>query len=194
MPDLSTARATAVPPIALNAASQTTLIAAPPATRLLLRGGDAIATTGAVLGMALPTVPCRSAVSGARAALWLGPDEWLLIASEAETVTLETQLSTALAGVPHALVDISHRQTAVLIDGAAAATILNAGVPLDLALSAFPVGMVTRTIFEKTEIVLWRTAAESFRVEVWRSFAPYLVELLGIVRDEEVALRSAGLG
>ena len=55
---------------------------------------------------------------------------------------------------------------------------LNAGCPLDLGLKAFPVGMATRTLFDKAEIVLWRRAQETFQVEVWRSFAPYLVAAL----------------
>jgi sarcosine oxidase subunit gamma len=38
--------------------------------------------------------------------------------------------------------------------------------------------MATRTIYDKAEIVLWRRAADSFQVEIWRSFAPYLVAAL----------------
>ncbi len=38
--------------------------------------------------------------------------------------------------------------------------------------------MCTRTIFAKAEIVLWRTAPDAFRIEVWRSFAPYVLGLL----------------
>ena len=38
--------------------------------------------------------------------------------------------------------------------------------------------MCTRTVFAKAEIVLWRTAADTFRVEVWRSFADYVVGML----------------
>ncbi len=55
---------------------------------------------------------------------------------------------------------------------------LSAGCPLDLRVSAFPVGMATRTIFDKAEIVLWRREERAFRVEVWRSFAAYLVAAL----------------
>lgn len=44
--------------------------------------------------------------------------------------------------------------------------------------SAFPVGMCTRTLLGKAEIVLWRTAPEVFRIEVWRSFAAYLSAFL----------------
>ena len=52
-------------------------------------------------------------------------------------------------------------------------------MPLDLDQAAFPVGMCTRTLFGKAEIVLWRKADDAFRVEVWRSFAPYVLGCLG---------------
>jgi len=35
--------------------------------------------------------------------------------------------------------------------------------------------MCTRTLFGKAEIVLWRTTPDTFRIEVWRSFAPYVL-------------------
>jgi sarcosine oxidase subunit gamma len=76
------------------------------------------------------------------------------------------------------LVDISHRQTALEISGANAATILAGACPLDLDLRQFPVHMCTRTVLAKAEIVLWRTAEEIFHVEVWRSFQRYTEELL----------------
>jgi sarcosine oxidase subunit gamma len=38
--------------------------------------------------------------------------------------------------------------------------------------------MCTRTVFEKAEIVLWRTETFVFRIEVWRSFVPYVHALL----------------
>ena len=152
--------------------------AAPSIGRFIYRGRDGLATVSTAFGVALPTIPCRAVVDGNHAALWLGPDEWLLLTPESETATVQQSLETALAGTAHSLVDISHRQTGLRLDGPGAAALLNAGCPLDLSLAAFPAGMVTRTIFEKAEIVLWRTAPESFRLEVWRSFAPYVLALL----------------
>jgi sarcosine oxidase subunit gamma len=38
--------------------------------------------------------------------------------------------------------------------------------------------MCTRTILAKAEIVLWRTDGDTFRIEVARSFAPYIVAFL----------------
>ena len=61
---------------------------------------------------------------------------------------------------------------------------LNAGCPLDLDLAEFPVGMCTRTVFAKADIVLWRTRADAFHLEVWRSFAGYVAGLLAEIATE----------
>jgi sarcosine oxidase subunit gamma len=188
MLDLSNVRVTPIADLAPAAGSAVTLAAAPPAARFILRGADAVNDASKAFGVALPTVPCRVATNGERAALWLGPDEWLLIASEADTAAVQQALSAALARVAHALVDVSHRQTALIVEGIGTATLLNAGTPLDLTIGSFPVGMVTRTIFDKAEIVLWRSGVESFRVEVWRSFAPYVRALLEAARSDDAAL------
>jgi sarcosine oxidase, subunit gamma len=143
-----------------------------PAARLSLRGGPEVrAASGAALGFELPASACRASLANSRAALWLGPDEWLLLAEDGEEWAA---LRAALAQVPHSLVDVSHRQTALAVCGADAPTLLAAGCPLDLDPQAFPVGMCTRTVLAKAQIVLWRTAPETFHLEVWRSFALYV--------------------
>ena len=139
---------------------------APVLHRLALRGDPA--ALGAAFGIALPTTPCRSATVDGRAALWLGPDEWLLL-SPNRLDPVEVPGGAA--------VDVSHRQLGLLLDGHAAADTLAAGCPLDLHPSAFPPGMCTRTVFGKAEIVLWRTEA-GFHLEVWRSFAAYVCALM----------------
>ncbi len=162
-------------------------VALPFAARWILRGGaDVAAPVGAAFGATPPSAPLRAESAGPRAALWLGPDEWLLVAEDAPQ-ELGSALEAALTGVPHALVDVSHRQSAIDVSGAAAARLLNAGVPLDLDLAAFPVGMVARTLLLKAEIVLWRRGAEYFRVETARSFAPYVAAVLAAsARDQEL--------
>jgi sarcosine oxidase subunit gamma len=150
----------------------------PFATRFILRGGEDIAgPVGAAFGVAPPARPLASASEGPRAALWLGPDEWLLIAED-EPEGLFEKLEAALAGVFHALIDVSHRQTGLEVAGPGAERLLSAGVPLDLDLKAFPVGMVTRTLLLKAEITLWRREVDRFRLEVGRSFAPYVAAAL----------------
>ncbi len=151
----------------------------PAAARYSLRGvADARAAAGRAFGVDLPTTACRAATAGARSALWLGPDEHLLIGPELEAAAIAATLGTALAGIPHSLVDISHRQVSFTVHGPHAEWLLSHGCPLDLDVAEFPVGMCTRTVFVKAEILLWRTAADAFRIEVWRSFADYVLGLL----------------
>ena len=160
----------------------------PPATRLIFCGDEA-AERALVTALGLPGCAgvCAAASSAARSMLWLGPDERLLLAPAAERLALMADIEAALAGHAHSLVDVSQRQIAFELQGPAAARLLNSQCPLDLAPAAFPVGMCTRTIYSKAEIVLWRTAPEVFHVEVWRSFADYVVTLLQSVAGESGA-------
>jgi sarcosine oxidase subunit gamma len=151
----------------------------PSAARFLLRGSpSAVARVRERFGAPPPITPRRANESGARAALWLGPDEWLLIAEGEAPEALGPTLEGALAAEPHSLVDISQRQLGLELSGSLAARALNAGCPLDLSLGAFPVGDATRTMLAKAEIVLWRKGPQQFHVEVWRSFADYAVAFL----------------
>jgi sarcosine oxidase, subunit gamma len=164
-----------------------------PATRYILRGGPQVmSAAGSALGLDISQVACRAAMNGDQAAaLWLGPDEQLLLGPDG--TDLSATLAPALRDLPHSLVDVSHRQIALEVSGPHAAAVLNAGCPLDLDLSAFPVGMCTRTVFAKAEIVLWRTSEDVFHVEVWRSFASYVTEFLAEVA-REVAFLTPNLG
>jgi sarcosine oxidase subunit gamma len=149
-----------------------------PATRYILRGAEGVMTAaGKELALTLAAAPCRASLGGSYAALWLGPDERLLLAAASDT-TLGVRLERCLRELPHSLVDVSHRQTAFEVSGPQTLTLLAAGIALDLAAHAFPVGMCTRTMLAKSEIVLWRTAEQCFRIEVWRSFAAYVSRFL----------------
>jgi len=165
--------------LTLPAGDRFALAETPAAARFLFRGGEsARAAWSAAFGADLPAGLGLAGERKRRAALWLGPDEWLLIAEGADAASLGAELGRVLGPSPHSLVDVSHRQVGLLVSGPVAARALSAGCPLDLYLAAFPVGMATRTIFDKAEIVLWRRGAPAFHVEVWRSFAPYLVAAL----------------
>lgn len=165
-----------------------TLAAAPPAARFVFRGGAAaLACADAGFGVALPRVAGRAATAGARAALWLGPDEWLLLAPRADAARIAQDLAAALGDTPHALVEIGDRQTGLRLEGPRAATILAAGCPLDLDPARFPVDSCTRTLFAKAEIVLWRIAEAAFHVELRRSFAAYGWDALAEAAREHCA-------
>ncbi|MDH4261312.1 MAG: sarcosine oxidase subunit gamma [Gammaproteobacteria bacterium] len=146
-----------------------------PAMRLVLQGGPkARAAAGEAFGVALPEIPCRANSLEYRAALWLGPDEQLLLAPAEDAPILVAGLEAALTDIAHSLVDVSQRQITLQVSGPHASAILNAGCPLDLDPAEFPPGMCTRTLLGKADIILWRTGAAEYRLEVWRSFSDYV--------------------
>ena len=154
---------------------------AAPATRLSLRAKpDAVKALSVALGLALPVKPKTSASAKGRHALWLGPDEWLII----DETEADLMAAVASSGVLHSATDVSHRNTAILVTGRGAATAINGGCPQDLSLAVFPVGASSRTVCGKAEIVLLRTAEDAFRVECWRSFSPYVSGLLSEAAED----------
>jgi sarcosine oxidase, subunit gamma len=157
----------------------------PALARFNLRGDlGSLANALSSANVPISRTACRAVEGELCAALWLGPDEQLLLAPDQHSAQLAQVLQASLANIPHSLVDVSHRQTAFEVTGPNARLLLNAGCPLDLRDAAFPLGMCTRTLFEKSEIVLWRTAPDTFHIEVWRSFAPYVTGLLAEVARE----------
>jgi sarcosine oxidase subunit gamma len=161
------------------------LSVAPPRAKFALRcRADAVAATGRAFGIVLPHEACRATVMEDGAALWLGPDEWLLFAAEGDADATAGQLATALGGTHHSLVDVSHRSCGFTVHGELAATVINHGCPLDLSHASFAVGMCTRTLFEKAEIILWRVDEHTYHVEIERSFAPYVWNMLVEAREE----------
>lgn len=151
--------------------------------RWTLRGSDeALTQFCSVLNLARPE-RLRATVNGQRAALWLGPDE-ILAFTEAGAVPLLNYGQ----GVDGAVVAVGDKFAGLRLDGPKVEAVLAAHCPQDVSLASFPVGKVSRTLYAKAEIVLWRTAASSFRVEVVRSFLPYVVAVMSMAAQDIAAL------
>jgi sarcosine oxidase subunit gamma len=131
-----------------------------PLARYSLRGRDPSAL-GKLVGRKLPAR--IGATEGDVSCL--GPDEWLLRAAEG------TSLPDGF-GMAVSVVEVSARAVTLVVEGPRAEQVLQAGCPRDLG--KFAVGEARRTLFEGVEMVLLRTAAERFEVDVWRSFAAHL--------------------
>jgi sarcosine oxidase subunit gamma len=138
-------------------------------------------------GAGLPGEPLGAHAEAGRAALRLGPDEWLLLSNDPGAADDLWKLCPSL---PLSLVDISHRQLSFSVTGERSVEVIGAGCPLDLSEGAFPPGRATRTLYGKAEIVLWRLHATSWRIEVWRSFTDYLLRRVrGAAADRQDGLR-----
>lgn len=168
-----TAMATRLEPLAgrLYANNGVSLTPAPAATRISLRVRDeGKAAAKRILGFALPEKPKSSTVKGDVHCLWIGPDEWLVLDVDGSDLA---DKFASLGNDKLSAVDVSHRNTAITVSGSKAADALNSGCPQDLSLEVFPAGAASRTMLGKCEIILYRTAEDTFRIEVWRSFSDY---------------------
>ena len=96
-------------------------------------------------------------------AIWLGPDEWLVLGGREEDY----------ADQP-AAVDVSANRVCLELAGDGAADVLARGCALDLHPSVFPPGRCAQTLVARAQVILYRTDEHTFRLLVRPSFADYL--------------------
>jgi len=137
------------------------------------------AATG--LGSQLPATINTSSI-GDKTALCLGPDEWYLLAPEPGVNALVKSFEQACAKQHYSLVDVSHRNVGIELAGPRAGRVLASGCPLDL--EAMADGACTRTVFDRAEIIMIKYTSEHYRLEIARSFAPFVWDFLVAIARE----------
>ncbi len=130
-----------------------------------------------LLPFALPLEPNTVAEGAGLSALWLGPDEWLLVVRSRPVADVIGEVEGALARVHHSVVDVSANRVAIELTGPARLDLLAAGCGLDLHPRAWSAGWCAQTLLARVPVILWETDA-STRVLVRPSFAGYLVDWL----------------
>jgi sarcosine oxidase subunit gamma len=96
-------------------------------------------------------------------ALWLGPDEWLVLSGREEDYTDRP-----------AAVDVSANRVCLELAGESAADVLARGCALDLHPSVFPPGRCAQTLLARAQVILYRTDEHAFRLLVRPSLADYV--------------------
>jgi sarcosine oxidase, subunit gamma len=151
-----------------------TLAALPFRGKLIVRGDEKACARASIAPGCELSGALRGVSGGGVEAFWLGPDEWLVLVGAGEAGRTAATVREALAGLDHAVVDVSDRFVGISVEGEHARDVLNAGVPLDLHPRAFPPGMVARTVLAKAPVVLRRPAErELFELYLNVSLAPY---------------------
>jgi sarcosine oxidase, subunit gamma len=126
------------------------------------------------LGFDLPLLPNTTVSAGDRTALWLGPDEWLIVGAA-------SQAGVIRMGLPGSgsVVDVSANRTAISVQGTAARELLAFGCAIDLDARAFGPGRCAQTMLAKAQVIIQHLAAgPTFIVYVRASFATYLADWL----------------
>lgn len=129
----------------------------------------------AVLGASLPTEPNTAVEGDGMGALWLGPDEWLLITPPKMESHLMECLRKALAGIFSAVTDVSGGQTVISVQGPHARDVLTKGCSLDIHPRVFGSGHCAQTLLASVPVTIRQVDERpSFDLIVRRSFAEYL--------------------
>jgi sarcosine oxidase subunit gamma len=127
------------------------------------------------LGAALDT--------GGHGALWMAPDELLLLVPDA-TATV-AGLQAALNGLPHLAADVSDARVGFRLTGPGARAVLARLTPADLSAPGFGPGQVRRTRLAQVACAVWMPGSAHLDLVVMRSVAAYASGLLdGAVRSE----------
>jgi sarcosine oxidase subunit gamma len=133
-----------------------------------------------VLGGPLPTVPCTTSRVGELEVLWLGPDEWLVLAPQGREKSLAHALREAIGSYDGAVTDVSAQRVALELTGTHVRDVLARGCSIDLHPKVTPMGSCVQTWLGRTGVVIvvHDSSASDFVVLVPTSFADYLVSWL----------------
>jgi sarcosine oxidase subunit gamma len=140
-----------------------------------LRVDEATVRAAALL---LPFAPNTALRHELRAALWLGPDEWLVVGPDGTAASIVDELRRALGEAHASIVDVSANRAVLDLSGPGALDVLATGSPLDLHPRSWRPGMCAQTLFDRTPILLEHLPGGGTRLSVRPSFADDLVDRL----------------
>lgn len=107
-------------------------------------------------------------------ALWLGPDQWLLVCDSKSAKELIVSVDDALSNQLYTATELSGALDYFELAGRGARTMLSMGCGLNLDLNAFSRGQCARTRFASVPLVIAATGQDQFDLYVDRSYSHYL--------------------
>lgn len=131
----------------------------------------------AVAGVDVPAQR-RIAMSGAKGAGWMSPDELLILVPYSEARATVEALSQALDGEHHLVADVSDARAMFRVKGAKADQVLMKLCPVDLPTLAE--GELRRTRAAQVAAALWKSGDDEFTLVSFRSVAGYVFGALEV--------------
>ena len=163
-----------------------------PRGQVTLKGDLAGARTADLVrelaGVAVPGT-WQIARQGDRAAVWMAPDELLLLLPHSQAGQAVARAGEVLAAHHHLALDMSDARCVLRLTGPLVGEVLAKGAPCDISDRAFPPGSARRTHLGGIAVVFWRLDAETWEIAAFRSHARHLIAWL-----EDAARPGAEIG
>ncbi len=137
-----------------------------------------MATAKSVLGFDLPKTPRTSNAWGDVKALWLSPDQWLVLCPRDKTAALLESLNAALIKIYSLCVDVSDMRAIIRLTGEGVHEILMKGCSLDFFSDEYAAGTVRRVRFAEIAALINIVEANTIDLYVFVSYAEYAWEFL----------------
>ena len=131
-----------------------------------------------VLGFDLPKVPRTSAGFGDIKALWLSPDQWLILCNGDKANALHAELVKELGNTHSLAVNVSDMRAIIRLEGEHARTTVMKGTSIDLTHGDYPASSVRRMKFAEIAALLHIVEDSVIDIYVFRSFADYTWDFL----------------
>ena len=157
-----------------------------PIMKLIIRGKtkDFITAIGKNLNMILPTEANTSTSGETLTALWLSPDEWMVISNKTVKEDIDTykvendlinNISKANLG---AVTDVSDQFVMINIKGSKVFDLLTTGSPFNFNEFKNKKGSVVQTILSHIDVIIHLTEISNVNLLVRRSFSEHLYSWL----------------
>ena len=119
---------------------------------------------------------CTATQSADTAALWVGPDRWLIV--EKENRDLDATIRSAVSAEVAAITDQSHSRCVIRLTGSEARNVLRKGTTLDLDPAYFKPGEARTTSLFHMNGLIHCLGEDSFDIYVARSFGQSFFEVI----------------
>lgn len=155
---------------------------------------EAVRAVESTLGIALPGPLSSARTASGATAVWLGPDEWLLL-SPPDGTALDADGIRVAAGEGGAVVDQSGQRLSLRLRGDVAG-LLAKGTSLDLRPRAFGPDAAVQTLLAQAIVIVIARSADVRDVElvVRTSFARYVADWLLDALHDPLAVPAPGDG
>jgi sarcosine oxidase, subunit gamma len=137
-----------------------------------------LAAAKSALGFDLPKAPRTSNRWGDVKALWLSPDQWLILCARDNAPALLEKLNTALGKIQSLAVDVSDMRAIIRLEGDGVRETLMKGCSLDLLSDDYTPGTVRRVRFAEIAALIHVVEENMIDLYVFRSYADYAWEFL----------------